>query len=187
MPIGPIGFRFRVDDSGVRDLVRNLRERGGDLRPVLEPAAEDLVQRFAAAFERGGVRRRWRRLSRDYARRKAAEGYGGKTLIRTGGLQRSYLQQGPFRHKRVWRRGLAVGSAHPLAHLHERGAKRADDEGGRLPRRSLLSLIRRDRTWRAELVESMADYITGDGAAGGALSGRFTSRRSSRGFRPRSG
>lgn len=174
-------FVVTVEDQALLAELRAAIARGADPRPALEAVADDFAGMERRLFESqgasGGVF--WRPLSQEWAARKAERGLPAGILRgSTGRLQRSLVaaKGHPRGSKRViTRRGVTMGSTHPLAHLHQQGTGvryvrtwrgkplAKPRSAGSLPARPVVTVTAADRRrWHG----LMSDYLLGGAGRG---------------------
>jgi len=135
-------FRLTMDVAGVKQLNRGLGVMASavkDLRPVWEDIYDDLLKRERAVFaqegkafsktremgEGAGAWGPWEPLNEDYAKRKLAQGYGSKILVRTGRLKESLTQRGGADAVfEVSLQAISMGTKVPYAGYHQTGTRR---------------------------------------------------------------
>ncbi len=126
---GMLGLTFEV--AGVPQVARVLgiaMHRVRNLQPVWNDIADDFVKGEKKVFSQEGSVpgwEQWAPVNEEYAKLKAAQGYGTKILRRTGVLERSltnradrnfFYQAGPLR--------MEIGTTVPYARYHQEGTKK---------------------------------------------------------------
>ncbi len=82
-------IRINIDDSGIRDGLRRLRERSSNLRPVMTQIAGDMADAVEQNFESEG-RPKWKPLKDSTIKQRQKKGkWPGKILQVTGRLAAS--------------------------------------------------------------------------------------------------
>jgi hypothetical protein len=111
--------RLSIDlDSDLRGIAA-VAARAGNLRPMLERAADDIQQANTDHIRKA----RFKPLSAEQARRKARRGLSTRPLL-GGELERSVAGRGRFAVRRVDVHEVRVGTKDPVANLHKAGTKR---------------------------------------------------------------
>ncbi len=150
-----------IEINGIEQIDRDLKRTQGrmkDLRPVFRTIAATFRKEIGQAqFDTSGRAqgRPWRRTRR-----------GGRPLVRSGSLRRSFTDAGDQNHlERVTKTSLEWGSTHRLARLHQRSREtvRISSSGkasGFLPRREIVVL--REDLEEPFVLEPIADYLFED-------------------------
>jgi hypothetical protein len=131
----------------VKELQRQIQEisdRTGNLKPALEEAADELLVMQRSYLKNPG----WVPLSPEYAARKARQGFGTRTGVRTGDMFDSLTKKTDGLHlERIKPDSLYFGSKDPVANLFHKGTYRQTDNGkaNRQPKRKLIRLVVKDR------------------------------------------
>lgn len=113
----------------------------GNMRPVLEDVADDMMSvvglNFSSEGRRGGGR--WSALSPQRMKQKLKAGYPPEILIATGALHDSMTQRGdPDQYLKVTNNSINLSSYLPYAVVHTTGS-------GRLPKRDYTKILSSDR------------------------------------------
>jgi len=116
-------FDVKIDDSGLKRLLKRLTGRLRNLTPVTREIGEIVLESIQRNFQVGGRPRRWRRLSRaTIAQRKRIRRWPGKILFRqgpAGGLMGSIsYAPGPDR--------VTLSARKVYAAVHQFGARRGE-------------------------------------------------------------
>jgi len=136
-----MALRISLDVAGVHQINRALLLSAAavkDLRPVWEDLYDDFLQGERSLFaaegnvgsrtremESSGAWGLWEPLNEDYAKRKQAQGYGTKILVRTGRLKESLTERSHadavFQSREL---GMSLGTKVPYAGYHQTGTSR---------------------------------------------------------------
>lgn len=106
-----------IKQTGAADVSISLGRAVGrmsDLTPAMKRASVLMIGSVNQNFQRSGRPVPWRPLSPAYLKRKVAQGYSPKPLIRTGLLRASIAEK-------VSRTGFRVGTSVPYAKYHQLG------------------------------------------------------------------
>ncbi len=143
-----------IEITGLDEVLTDFAETGGrmsDLRPALVEVASNL--RNAIGREQ-------------FATRGSARGQSwGASLVRTGGLRRSFESRtSRFHVERIEKDGMEWGSSHPLARLHQRsrGLMRVSKKTGKASgvlRQRLILTFRNDLDERVLVLEPIERHI----------------------------
>jgi hypothetical protein len=135
--------------------IMDMAERGADLRPAFESITDELL-----TMQRSYLNSvRWTPLSAEYAARKARQGFGTRTGVRTGDMFDSLTKKGdPLHVERFKPDSLYFGTKDPVAKLFHGGTYRDTPSGApnRQPKRKLIRLLVRDRK---RLLAQVRDYL----------------------------
>lgn len=111
-----------VEDATAHARLQELRHRAGTLRPALLAIAEDFHAEEAELF---AGRAHWKPLDPAWTARKAALGFGSRTLVLRGHLEESLIGTGgKWSVQEISDNELLVGTKDPVAHLHQAGTKK---------------------------------------------------------------
>lgn len=125
-----------LEVAGVQQVNRKLGLAAAavqDLRPVWEDVYDDFLDRESKVFDAqgqsgsktremgGGAWGEWEALNEEYAKRKAAEGYGSRILVRTGDLRSSLTSRNADAVFRADQRSVSMGTKVPYAWYHQTG------------------------------------------------------------------
>jgi len=135
-----MALRIALDIAGVNQVNRALLLSAAavkDLRPVWDDLYDDFLQGERSLFAAegnvgsrtremgGGAWGPWEPLNEDYAKRKQAQGYGSKILVRTGRLKGSLTERSHadavFQPREL---GMSLGTRVPYAGYHQTGTSK---------------------------------------------------------------
>jgi len=145
-------LRLDVDVRGVEDALRRLRRtriRVNDLRPVWDDILQDFADRNKKAFDRGGHPggTQWAAVNENYAKAKAAAGFGTKILVREERLMKSLTQTSNSEFVNVRRKTtLKMGTEVPYAidqHRQDRPAVEVTNAQKRFIARTIEAYLAR--------------------------------------------
>ena len=122
-----------IKQTGMADVTVKLKkavDKMSDLTPAMKRASALMLGSVNQNFQQSGRPAPWRPLSPAYLKRKVAQGYSAKPLIKTGLLRASIAQK-------VSTKGFRVGTSVPYARYHQLGT-------GTIPARRFLVFQKQD-------------------------------------------
>lgn len=149
-----VEIKVTIEDEGVRETLKNIQERAGDLKPVMGAIGEIVRASIRRNFEAGGRPDKWQPLKAAtiFARMRRKH-WPGKILIEkgvSGGLLGSLSYQA-FPDK------VVVSANKKYAAIHHFGGKAGRGGKANIPARPFLMVQKED--W-AEIRTAIADYLT---------------------------